>query len=126
MLTSNMRTLSTQVRLRRLVRLFGESVDRLASEPFELRRAGSVSDRLIELVDDVRDAWSAESRLRPPESALERYVDESLRTLELAAAGLQQAGADLELLRRDFEAAALPLEVFLRGLDGEPALQRTA
>ena len=29
-------------------------------------------------------------------------------------------------LQTDFEAAALPLEVFLRGLDGEPALQRSA
>jgi hypothetical protein len=45
---------------------------------------------------------------------------------ELAIAGLQQAGADLELLRSDFESAALPLEVFLRGLDLEPALQRSA
>jgi len=34
--------------------------------------------------------------------------------------------ADLELLRADFESAALPLEVFLRGLDAEPALQRSA
>ena len=121
-----MRTLSTQVRLRRLIRLFGEAVERLASEPFELRRAGSVADRLLELVDAVSDAWSAESRVRPPEAALERYVRESLRTLELAISGLQQDGADLELLRSDFEAAALPLEMFLRGLDAEPALQRTA
>jgi hypothetical protein len=50
----------------------------------------------------------------------------SLRTAELAIAGLGQAGADLELLREDFEAAALPLEIFLRGLDAEPALQRSA
>ncbi len=121
-----MRTLSTQVRLRRLVRVFGESVDRLESEPYELRRAGSVADRLVELVADVRDSWAAESRLSPPEGALERYFGESVRTLELVCAGLQQAGADLELLRRDFEAAALPLEVFLRGLDLEPVLQRTA
>ena len=121
-----MRTLSTQVRLRRLVRQFGEAVDRLASEPFELRRAGSVADRLLELVDDVRHAWAAERRLAPPEGAFEHYVGESLRAIELAVSGLQQAGADLELLRGDFEAAALPLEVFLRGLDGEPALQRTA
>lgn len=121
-----MRTLSTQVRLRRLVRVFGESLERMESEPFELRRSGSVADRLLELVDDVRDAWAAESRLRPPEAAFERYVGESLRTLELAIAGLQQAGADLELLRGDFEAGALPLEVFLRGLDLEPALQRSA
>ena len=121
-----MRTLSTQVRLRRLVRHFGEAVDRLGSEPFELRWAGSVADRLLELVDDVRHAWASESRLAPPEDALERYVGESLHTIELAVSGLQQAGADLELLRGDFEAAALPLEVFLRGLDVEPALQRTA
>ena len=49
-----------------------------------------------------------------------------MRTVELAVAGLRQAGADLELLASDFESAALPLEVFLRGLDAEPALQRSA
>ena len=46
--------------------------------------------------------------------------------MELAIVGLQQTGADLGLLRRDFEGAALPLEVFMRGLDTEPALQRSA
>ena len=121
-----MRTLSIQVRLRRLIRIFGEAADRLGSEPFELRRAGSVADRLLELLDEVREAWRRESRLRPPEAALERYVGESLRSIELAVVGLQQSGAEIELLRQDFDAAALPLEVFLRGLDAEPALQRTA
>lgn len=121
-----MRTLNMQVRLRRLVRLFAEAVDRLGSEPFERVRAGSVVDRLLELLDGLRDAWAQEAGQRPPEAALERYVGESLRAIELAVFGLQQAGADLELLRRDFEAAALPLEVFLRGLDTGPALQRTA
>ena len=38
----------------------------------------------------------------------------------------EQVRAALELLRDDFESAALPLEVFLRGLDVEPALQRSA
>lgn len=121
-----MRTLSTQVRLRRLVRVFAESVDRLGSEPFELGRAGLVADRLGDLLEGVREAWDGESRLTRPDAALERYVAESLRSLELAIGGLQQAGADVELLRQDFEAAALPLEVFLRGLDAEPALQRSA
>lgn len=121
-----MRTLNTQVRLRRLIRVFAEAVERLASEPFELGRAGSIVDRLLELLDDLRGAWSREARLRPPGAALERYVGESMRSVELAIFGLQQAGADLELLRRDFEAAALPLEVFLRGLDAEPGLQRIA
>jgi len=53
-------------------------------------------------------------------------VADSLRTAELAIAGLRQAGADLELLRGDFEGAAMPLEVFMRGLDADPALQRSA
>jgi hypothetical protein len=53
-------------------------------------------------------------------------VAESLRSLELAIAGVAQEGSDLELLRQDFDRAALPLEAFLRGLDAEPALQRSA
>jgi len=125
-LMSNMRTLATQVKLRRLVRAFAEARNRIASEPIDRRVVGSMVDRLLELSGDLRETWRRESRLRPLEAPLERYVRESLRSTELAIAGLQQAGADLELLRGDFEAAALPLEVFLRGLDAEPALQRSA
>jgi hypothetical protein len=123
-MTTNMRTLATQVKLRRLVRAFGEARSRLASEPLERRVVGSVVDRLLELAADVQTAWRSEAGSVDP--VLGRYVAESLRTVELAIAGLGQAGADLELLREDFEAAALPLEVFLRGLDAEPALQRSA
>lgn len=121
-----MRTLATQVKLRRLVRAFGEARERLASEPFERSLAGPVVDRLFELAEGVRQSWRAEARLRPLEASLDAYVEGSLRTAELAIVGLQQAGADLELLRGDFEAVALPLEVFLRGLDVEPALPRSA
>jgi len=119
-----MRTLATQVKLRRLIRAFGEARSRLASEPLQRRVVGSVVDRLVELAADVQTAWRREAGSVEP--VLARYVAESLRTAELAAAGLGQAGADLDLLREDFEAAALPLEVFLRGLDTEPALQRSA
>jgi hypothetical protein len=125
-ISTNMRTLATQVRLRRLIRTFAESFDRLSSEPLERRLVGSVVDRLLELSGGVRESWRRESVIQPLEAALEHYVGESLRSVELAIAGLGQAGADLELLRGDFEAAALPLEVFLRGLDAEPALQRSA
>jgi hypothetical protein len=124
-----MRTLATQVKLRRLIRAFGEAHGRLVSEPAERRVAGSLVDRLLELASDVRDTWRRESLATPPPPAakvLDRYVKDSLRDGELAIAGLNQAGADLELLRGDFESAALPLEVFLRGLDAEPALQRSA
>jgi hypothetical protein len=121
-----MRTLGTQVRLRRLIRTFGDAYNRLESEPLERRLVGSLVDRLLELSGELRQSWARERLERPLEPALERFVADSLRTVELAIAGLDQAGADLELLRGDFEAAALPLEVFLRGLDAEPALQRSA
>jgi len=120
-----MRTLATQVKLRRLIRAFAEARLRMMSEPADRRIVGSTVDRL-ELAGDLRESWRRENALRPLEAPLERYVKESLRTIELAVAGRRQAGADLELLRGDFESAALPLEVFLRGLDAEPALQRSA
>ena len=123
---ATMRTLSTQVRLRRLIRSFDEAVNRMLSEPYERQAGGSVVARLQELAGQAREAWRRENVASPLPGSLERYVRESFRTVELAIAGLQQAGADLELLRSDFEEAALPLEVFMRGLDAEPALQRSA
>lgn len=122
----NMRTLGVQVKLRRLIRVYDEAVNRMTSEPCDPRQASLAMQRLLELSNGVREAWTSESRAQPPEPALERYVLESLRSVDFAIAGLAQAGANLELLRGDFEAAALPLEVFLRGLDAVPALQRSA
>jgi hypothetical protein len=121
-----MRILGTQVKLRRLIRAFAESADRLDADPFQRRMAGSIVDRLLGLAGEVRESWLRESLAQPQTPALDGYVKDSLRAAELAIAGLQQAGADLGLLRGDFESAALPLEVFLRGLDIEPALQRSA
>ncbi len=121
-----MRTLGTQVRLRRLDRAFTEALDRLRSEPAEREMAGLIAAKLLELASDVRDAWRRESALSRPADVLDEYVKEALRTAEFAIAALPQAGADLELLGHDFEGAILPLEVFLRGLDAEPALQRSA
>ena len=88
--------------------------------------AGSTVARLLELAREVREAWKRENAAAPFPRSLERYVRHALRTIDLAIAGVQQAGADLELLRQDFESAALPLEIFMRGLDSEPALQRSA
>ena len=121
-----MRTLATQVRLRRLDRAFSEALDRLLSEPAEREMVGLISAKLLELASDVRDSWRRETLQTMPAAALDAYVKEAIRTAEFAIAALPQAGADLELLGRDFENAALPLEVFLRGLDAEPALQRSA
>lgn len=121
-----MRTLGTQVRLRRLIRTFADTLDRLLTEPGERSLAVSTVARLQGLAEGVREAWDGERAAGRPEPALEHYVDDALRTARLAIAGLAQAGADLELLRDDFESAALPLEVFLRGLDVSPVLERSA
>ena len=121
-----MRTLATQVRLRRLDRAFSEALDRLLSEPAEREMVGLISAKLLELASDVRDAWRRETLQTRPADALDAYVKDAIRKAEFAIAALPQTGADLELLGRDFEATVLPLEVFLRGLDVEPALQRSA
>jgi hypothetical protein len=123
---ANMRTLSTQVRLRRLVRSFDDALTRLQTDPREREMSASVVARLLELAVEVRESWRRENAAGRVPRPLERHVRDALRTIDLAIAGVQQAGADLELLRSDFEEAALPLEIFMRGLDVEPALQRSA
>jgi hypothetical protein len=122
----NMRTLQTQVKLRRLIRSTAEALSRLRWEPAERRMAGPIVDRLLELAAEVRESWAQEALAGRPGEPLSAFVAESLRAAELAISGAAQEGSDLELLRQDFERAALPLEVFLRGLDAEPALQRSA
>ncbi len=121
-----MRTLSTQVKLRRLIRSTSEAFSRLRWQPAERRMVGSIVDRLLGLSAEVRESWAQDAVSGRPEEALSAFVAESLRTVELAIAGIAQDGSDLELLHQDFERAAVPLEVFLRGLDAEPALQRSA
>ena len=77
-----MRTLATQVKLRRLIRTSAQDWGRLASDPLERARAGSVADRLLELAAEVRGAWRRESQ--PGAGTLEgpllMYVGESLRS----------------------------------------------
>src|SRR5258708_37470233 len=104
----SMRSLSPQVRLRRLIRSYGEAADRLMSEPQTRQMAATVVARLLELTGEVREAWRRESLAGRPPRALERYVREALRTMELAIAGAQQAGAELQLRRSDFETSAQP------------------
>jgi hypothetical protein len=122
----NMRTLQTQVKLRRLIRSTAEAFSRLRWQPSERRMADAIVGRLLGLAAEVRESWAEDALSGRPGEALRAFVAESLRTAELAITGAAQEGSDLELLRQDFERTALPLEVFLRGLDAEPALQRSA
>jgi hypothetical protein len=124
---ANMRTLVTQVKLRRLTRAVDEATDRLLSEPAELEMAGLVAARLLKLVDGLAEAWDAERHAASDgPAAWDHYLNGALQTIRFAVAGIGQEGADIRLLAVDFTEAALPLEVFLKGLDHAPALLRIA
>src|SRR5260370_17793528 len=94
----NMRTLSTQVKLRRLIRSTSEAFSRLRWEPAERRMVGSIVDRLLALTAEVRDSWAQDAVSGRPAEPLSVFVAESLRTLELAVAGIAHDAPHLQLL----------------------------
>src|SRR5439155_21561490 len=108
-----MRTLSTQVRLRRLVRAFSDGLERLLSEPQDRRLAAGIVLRLQELSAAVQEAWNRERAAGRSDAALAAYVGQALKTAELAIAGLGLQGAVLRLLHRDVEVVALLMVVFI-------------
>ena len=133
-----MRTLQTQVRLRRLLRVQAEYERRLVEEAGGRQLAEAASGRLLQLLRDVRASWAQESAgLELP--GLRGHVTRSLATMEAAAAGLARPGADVGSLGERFREVGLPLVFFLRGMEdadeaalielggsGRPALQRSA
>lgn len=130
-----MRTLQTQVRLRRLLRVQAEYERRWLEEAGGCQLAEAAATRLLQLLRDVRASWAQESAsLELP--GLRGHVSRSLAAMEAAAAGLVGPGADVAALGERFREAGLPLVFFLRGLDeagepvladlGRPVLQRSA
>lgn len=119
-----MRTLGTQVRLRRLLRQHGEAVDRLRAGPGDVEVASAVRRRLLDLVTDVRDAWSADARTTSVAelAVFDSHVRRSLRALEATVAEYDRAPSDerLRWLTGQFHATAVPLLLFLRGLEETP------
>ena len=122
-----MRTLGTQVRLKRLLRIHADYLQRLAVEgaaPAPV--AAAAATRLLEVIGDVRAAWAADLRAAAPgeQAALRRHVSRALSSLEASAAALGRPGADARRLAADFRETAVPLVFFLRGLEetGDDAL----
>src|SRR2546421_10718618 len=111
-----MRTLQTQMRVRRALRVEAEYQRRLAAEGNgpDLARAGAAG--LLHVLRDVRAAWSQESA-GCDVSGLRGHVSRWLTTMEAAAAGFEHPGADLGGLSEQFRDAGVPLVFFLRGLD---------
>jgi hypothetical protein len=110
-----MRTLATQMRLRRLLRTQAEYADRLI-RPGQTDLPAAVSARLVQLVQDVRSTWERESGGMEL-GGLRGHVRRSLAAMESAAAAMAKPGAELGRLGAEVRDVGLPLLFFLRGLD---------
>jgi hypothetical protein len=122
-----MRTLETQMRLRRVIREHQDLAGRLAEAPADAELAAAARHRLAGLIGGLKESWSRESGAEAPD-AVRRHVVRSLSGLEAIAARLGLNGGTVSGRQlADFEEAALPLLFLLRGLEAaEPAIGRTA
>ncbi len=114
------------MRLRRLIRQHAVMTERLASELGDPEAAAAVERRLRTLLDDVRAAWTADLGLAAGELGgelplLDGYVRRSLKALEATIVALGRPSTQLEWLAEQFRGTAVPLLLFLRGLEETPA-----
>jgi hypothetical protein len=115
-----MRTLATQMRLRRLLRTQAEYQERLLREGVGGPLAGAASARLLQLLQDVRGTWARESH-GVDLAGLRSHVLRSFAAMDAAAAALGRPGADVARLGAELRDAGVPLVLFLRGLDDSDA-----
>jgi hypothetical protein len=111
-----MRSLQTQVRLRRLLRVYTEYSERLADSPAEPALAAAARTRLFELAGQLHQAWADDSAtVAVP--AIRRHVNRTLSAVDRAIAGLGRHSADPRHLADELQEAALPLLLMLRGME---------
>ncbi|MGH7920269.1 MAG: hypothetical protein ACREQM_10045 [Candidatus Dormibacteraceae bacterium] len=116
-----MRTLMTQMRLRRLVRMHSAEVARLRDRPFARAQREAAARQLLDQVKNVRRGWLAElaaAQPAPPGATVERQVVRRVVAAEAAIAMLARPGIDIDRAGTEFEDAAIPLLLMLRGLEG--------
>lgn len=111
-----MRTLGTQVRLRRLLRIEADYQHRLAAEAAPRELAEAAAARLLDQVAAVRATWLQESA-GADLGELRGHVSRCLAAMDRAAAGLQLPGADHAGRLAELREAGMPLVFFLRGLE---------
>ncbi|HEX4212437.1 MAG TPA: hypothetical protein VIA06_03805 [Candidatus Dormibacteraeota bacterium] len=132
-----MRTLLTQARLKRLIRMQADAIRRLDHEAAVPPARTVLVGRLISAAEDVRMAWRSECPEGMRQTGLGRHVTRQLAACLASIAALERRGADVEARNVEFRDAALPLLFFLRGLEdtaddalaawlGRPALARSA
>jgi hypothetical protein len=108
-----MRTLATQMRVRRALRVQAQYQERLATEGSG-SLAQAASTRLLQLLRAVRMGWNREAPMPAPVHA---FVSRSIAAMEEAAAAMARPGADLARLGSQFRETGVALMLFLRGLD---------
>ena len=111
-----MRTLQTQVRLRRLLRASSEYSDRMADGPGDVRLAEAARTKLFELAGHVHEAWAADS-VTVAIPAIRRHVTVTLAGMDEAIATLGRRNTDPILLADQLRDAAVPLLLMLRGME---------
>ena len=111
-----MRSLQTQVRLRRLLRVFTDYSERLAVSPGDARLAGAARAKLAELAGHLHEAW-AEDSATVAVPAIRRHVTRTLSAVDQAVASLGRPSSNPRRLAEDLQEAALPLLLMLRGME---------
>src|SRR5919199_516256 len=93
-----MRALGTQLRLRRLLRAYGDYLERLSAGPEDRRLRAAGRARLLEMLQGLRETWRAEAAesLGGRELAgLRRHVSRSLSAMEAARPAWSSRGRAL-------------------------------
>jgi hypothetical protein len=111
-----MRSLQTQVRVRRLLRVYTDYSERLAESPADSGLAAAARNRLSELASSLHEAW-AEDSASVSLPALRRHVTRTLAAVDQAVAAFGRPGVDPRRLAGELQESALPLLLMLRGME---------
>jgi hypothetical protein len=111
-----MRSLQTQVRLRRLLRVYNDYADRLADSPGDSALVSVARSKLFQLARQLHEAW-AEDSATVAVPAIRRHVTRTLAAVDRAIASLGRPSASPLSLAEDLQETALPLLLMLRGME---------
>ena len=111
-----MRSLQTQVRLRRLLRVFTDYSDRLADAPSDSVLAAAARTKLFDLAGQLHEAWADDSTTVTVR-AIRRHVNRTLAAVDQAIASLGKPSSNPRSQAEDLQEAALPLLLMLRGME---------
>jgi hypothetical protein len=111
-----MRSLQTQVRLRRLLRVYNDYSDRLADSPGDSALASVARSKLFQLAGQLHEAW-AEDSATVAVPAIRRHVTRTLAAVDRAIASLGRPSVSPRSLAEDLQETALPLLLMLRGME---------